>query len=146
MELRNKKWTEGQFSQYLEKVRSWYPTGREVDMDESVEYHKKMPERKNLVMAEAKAEAEGYVLICPRVGFATVDQTLETVVYARDNSGPDFVRIAADTYTRRMEFDKAKKALDESQRRGRSLLNGLPSVVYGLTGNRHLYEAVDLPV
>ena len=113
MELQNKKWTEDQFNEYLEKVRSWYPTGREVDMDEAVEYHKNMPEHRNLFKVWSKAEAEGNVLVLPRAGFATIEQTLETHVYARDHGGADLVRVSTDTYTRRMDFDKAEKALEE---------------------------------
>ncbi|MBI2859015.1 MAG: hypothetical protein HYX90_08050 [Chloroflexi bacterium] len=146
MELRNKKWNDQQFNEYLEKVRSWYPTGREVEFDEAVEYHRKMPERRNLVKAQARANAEGRILLCPRAGFATMEQTLETHLYARDNGGSDYARISTDAYTRRMEFDKAMAGLEESRRLGRSILNGFPSVIHGLAVNRQLHEGIDLPI
>lgn len=146
MDIRNKRWTQEQFNEYLEKVRSWYPTGREVDLQEAVEYHRKMPDRRNFVKAQTKAEAEGNTLICPKIGEATIEQTLETFVYARDTGGADLAQVPADTYTRRMEFDKASQALDKSRQAGKSLLNGFPSVAHGVSGNRRLYEGIGLPV
>ena len=43
MELRNRRWTEEEFFQMRKEVLSQWPTGREVDLDEAIEYHKKMP-------------------------------------------------------------------------------------------------------
>lgn len=146
IDLSNKKWTDEQFNAYLADVRSWYETGREVDLEEAVEYHRTMPAERNMVKAQVKAAAEGNVLVCARAGFATIDQTLETHAYTRDHGGSDIVRVSVDTYTRRMQFDRAKQALEESHRQGRSLLNGFPSVVHGVAGNRRLYEGIRLPV
>lgn len=146
MEVRNQRWSDDQFKEYLAKVRTWYPTGKDVDLEESVEYHRRMPAHRSIVPVQETAEREGRILCCPRVGLATIEQTQEVYLYARDHGGADFVRLNADTYTRRMEFEKAQKALDESLKLGRSLLNGFPSVAHGVAGNRRLYEAVNLPV
>ena len=48
VELTNKRWSEEKFNQALKEVRSAWPTGRDVDLDEAIEYHKQMPERKSL--------------------------------------------------------------------------------------------------
>jgi len=111
MELRNKKWSEDQFYEVLAEVRSWWPTGQEVDLEGAVEYHKRMPEGMNLAKIQRKAEAEGRVLIGPKLGAATVEQTLELALYARDEGEPDIMGIQADTYTRRNQFKEAVVAL-----------------------------------
>ncbi|MBI2858153.1 MAG: hypothetical protein HYX90_03645 [Chloroflexi bacterium] len=143
--LKNKRWTDEQFAKYLAKVKSWWPTGQEVDLDEAVAYRQTMPDHRNLYKVWSKAEAEGRTLVLDRAGFATVEETLKTHSFAKKH-GADLVRISTDTYTRRMDFDKAKAALEESIRVGRSMLNGFPSVVHGVAANRRLYEGIDLPI
>lgn len=146
MEVRNKKLTNLEYNDELKRIRSWYRTGREVDLDEAVDYHKKMPNEKNLTKILQKAKAEGRILIGNRFGFATDEETIEAACYIRDKGGCDFLGITTDTYTRRAEFDVAEKALEESKRVGRSLLNGFPASIYGVKGTRRVYEIADLPI
>ena len=146
MEIRNKKLTDLNYDDELKRVRSWYRTGAEVDLDEAVEYHKKMSDARNLSKALQKAKSEGRVLIGNRFGFATDEDTIEAACYIRDEGGCDFLGITTDTYTRRAEFDAAQKALEESKRVGRSLLNGFPASLYGVKGTRRVYEVADLPI
>lgn len=142
----NKKWSEDQFKDCLAKVCAQYPTGRDIDLDEAIEYHRKMPKSRNLVHLQSEADAKGATIICPRIGFATYDHTLDTIRHAINETGSEFVRVSSDTYTRRLEFDRAKAAIEQSVREGRSLLNGFPSVNHGLATNRRLYEAIGLPI
>lgn len=146
MEVRNKKLTNLEYNDELKRIRSWYRTGREVDLDEAVDYHKKMSNEKNLAKLLQKAKAEGRILIGNRFGFATDEETIEAACYIRDKGGCDFLGITTDTYTRRAEFDVAEKALEESKRVGRSLLNGFPASLYGVKGTRRVYEIADLPI
>ena len=44
--VNNKKWSDDYFAREREKVLAMWPTGREVDLDEAVEYHRQMPEHK----------------------------------------------------------------------------------------------------
>lgn len=146
MELRNKYWSEEEFNQVLEEVRGTWPTGMEVDLDEAVRYHKSLPEKRNLAKAMKKAEMEKRVITCPRVGAATVEHTLDVALYVRDKGGADAIGVTPDTYTRKMQLHEAKKAMEESCRLGRSLLNGFPTIIHGLKTTRHVYEAIDLPI
>ena len=146
VEVENKMWSEDSFNDELEKVRSWYPTGREVDLDEAVNYHKEMPERRNLAKALKKARAEGKTLIGNRFGFATVEETIEVAHVIRDEGGCDLLGITTDTYSRRADFAAAEEALKESKRVGRSLLNGFPASIHGVKDTRHVYELGVLPI
>jgi len=44
MDIRNKKIPEGEFMELRREVLSQWPTGKEVDLEEAVAYHKSMPE------------------------------------------------------------------------------------------------------
>jgi methylaspartate mutase epsilon subunit len=47
MEVRNKRLTEDEFRRERQEVLSQWPTGKEVDLDEAIEFHKKMPPEMN---------------------------------------------------------------------------------------------------
>ena len=44
MDLRNKKMSDDEFYGIRKEILEQWPTGKEVDFDESVAYHKAMPE------------------------------------------------------------------------------------------------------
>jgi methylaspartate mutase epsilon subunit len=57
----------------------------------------------------------------------------------------DIVPTTTDSYTRNEQFAAAQKGVEESERLGRSLLNGFPIVNYGLAACRELIDAIDKP-
>jgi methylaspartate mutase epsilon subunit len=57
----------------------------------------------------------------------------------------DIVPTTTDSYTRNELFEQAQQGLEESEREGRSLLNGFPIVNYGPRVARRLIEAIDKP-
>lgn len=146
MKVKNRKFSEAEFNEELKGVRSWYHTGKEADLEEAVDYHKKMPGKRNLYQTLKKAKAEGRTIIGNRFGFATDEETAEVACYIRDKGGADFLGITTDTYTRRAEFGIAEKTLEESKCVGHSLLNGFPASLYGVKGTRRVYEIADLPI
>lgn len=46
MEIRNKKISKGEFNHIREEVLSLWPTGKDVNLEESFKYHKSLPENK----------------------------------------------------------------------------------------------------
>ena len=65
------------FAKMREKELSQWPTGKEVDLDEAVEYHKKMPDSKNFTKALAKYKEEGKIGLFPRSGVPVVEEEIE---------------------------------------------------------------------
>ncbi len=57
----------------------------------------------------------------------------------------DVVPTTTDSYTRNEHFALAQRGVEESEREGRSMLNGYPLVNYGVAVNRRLIEAIDKP-
>ena len=43
MELSNKRWPDEEFFAEREKVLSFWPTGKEIDLEETVDYLKSLP-------------------------------------------------------------------------------------------------------
>jgi len=123
-----------------------WPTGADVDLDEAAAYLKTLPDHKNLAWVTRRAVEEGRCLTQPRGGFATIAQhkgLLETL----DREGlADIVPTTTDSYTRNERFAEAAKGVEESERLGRSMLNGFPVVNAGIATCRELTAAVNKPI
>ncbi|MDP6777063.1 MAG: methylaspartate mutase subunit E, partial [Candidatus Latescibacteria bacterium] len=127
-----------------ENLARW-PTGAEVDLDEAVAYHKRLPRHRQLAWVMRQAAAEGRCLTQPRGGFGTLELQRE-LMQTLDREGlADVVPTTTDSYTRNERFAQAQKGIEESERSGRSMLNGLPIVNYGVASCRGLVEAIDKP-
>jgi methylaspartate mutase epsilon subunit len=92
-----------------------------------------------------RAAEEGRCLTQPRGGFGTFEKQLE-LMQTLDREGlADVVPTTTDSYTRNEQFAQAQEGIEASERSGRSMLNGLPIVNYGVDCCRRLVEAVDKP-
>ncbi len=127
-----------------ENLARW-PTGAEVDLDEAVAFHRSLPQHKRLSWVMRQAAAQRRCLTQPRGGFGTLELQIELMRTLDDEGLADVVPTTTDSYTRNEQFAQAQHGIEESQRQGRSMLNGLPIVNYGVTACRRLIEAVDKP-
>ena len=144
MNVINRKWSENELAVELERILSLHPTGRDFQLDEVLEYHLQVPNRRRVPEIHKSAAKAGRTLLQPRSGMATVEEMIDTLSHLEE-SGADVLTWTADTYCRRNLFEKAAAAVEESRRLGRSVLNGFPSVVHGVAGCRRLFEALDAP-
>lgn len=140
------KWDEDQFRHSFREAAAQYPTGQEIDLDEVVAYHQTIPRTKNITEMFTQAHQEGKTLLTPRGGVAEVEPMVALLRFLQDAGEADILPINPDTYSRREQFDKAANGLQESQKAGRSLLNGFPVVAHGIQGVRRVFEAVDRPI
>ncbi|MBI4333231.1 MAG: methylaspartate mutase subunit E [Chloroflexi bacterium] len=145
MELSNRKWSEEELFERRKAVLERWPTGKEVDLAEAIEFHRQLPEAKVFARRLASGKKLGRILINPACGHATVEETLEHVKFLEAN-GADSVAVMADTYTRKSRFKEAQAGLEASIKAGRSLLNGYPWVNHGVKLSRYLVESTGLPV
>ena len=122
-----------------------WPTGADVDFESALERQKSLPDHKRLDLVMRKAVAQGRCLVQPRGGFGTFKDQKE-LMQIRDKEGlADIVPTTTDSYTRNEQFALAQKGVDESEKLGRSLLNGYPIVNYGVAKASELIDAIDKP-
>lgn len=127
-----------------ENLARW-PTGAEVNFDEAVERHRTLAPHKQLARVMRAAQAERRCLTQPRGGFGTFELQRE-LMQALDRDGhADIVPTTTDSYTRNEQWHLAQKGVEESERMGRSMLNGYPMVNYGVACARRLIDAIDKP-
>ena len=146
MELGNKKLENEVFADIRSEVLKQWPTGSEVNFDEAVEYHKKIPKKKVFASRMEKAKRSGETLIQPRAGVALVDEQIQLLRFLEEEGEADLLPTTIDSYTRHNRYEEAQKGKEESLSEGRSLLNGFPAVNHGVYNCRKVNEAVNLPI
>ena len=146
MTVSNERWSDEEFQEERKKVLALWPTGKDVDLDEAIAFHKTLPATKNYAKVVAQAKAEGRTLVQPRGGVALVDEHIKLLRCLQDQGGADLLPCTTDTYTRNLKFHEAQNGIDTSIKAGRSMLNGLPVVNHGVKNVRRVIEAADRPV
>ncbi|WP_296257339.1 methylaspartate mutase subunit E [uncultured Ezakiella sp.] len=146
MNLKNKRWTDEEFFGLREEVLKGWPTGKDVDLQEAIDYLKALPDSKNFAIKLEKAKVEGRTLAQPRAGVALIEDHIVLLKHLQDEGGADLLPSTIDAYSRQNRYEECQKGIDESKKAGRSLLNGFPGVNHGVAGSRRVVEAVDLPV
>lgn len=122
-----------------------WPTGAGVDFKSALERQKSLPDHKRLDIVMRKAVAQGRCLVQPRGGFGTFKDQKELMKIIDKEGLADIVPTTTDSYTRNEQFALAQKGVDESEKLGRSLLNGYPIVNYGVAKAIELIDAIDKP-
>lgn len=146
MNLKNKRLSDEEFFNLRKDILSHWPTGKEVDLQEAVDYLKKVPDDKNFAKKLKKAKEDGITLAQPRAGVALLDRHIELLNFLSTEGGADLLPSTIDSYTRQNRYNECQVGIDESRKEGRSLLNGFPAVNHGVKGCRKVLENIDKPL
>ncbi len=146
MELKNKKWSEAEFYKVREEVLNQWPTGKDVNLQEAVDFLKSIPEHKNFSAKLRKAKEDGITLAQPRAGVALVDEHIKLLQYLQNIGEADLLPSTIDSYTRQNRYNECQVGIDESIKTNRSMLNGFPAVNHGVENCRKVLSSVDTPV
>lgn len=142
IKVRQQKIDEKTFAKMRQEQLAQWPTGKEVDIDEAVEYHKKLPESKNFTKALAKYKAEGKIGLFPRSGVPIVEDEIK-LLQGLNAVGVRLFPFTTDSYTRNLQLEKAQQGLEESIRTGKYKLNGYPIINHGVKTTRRVVESCE---
>jgi methylaspartate mutase epsilon subunit len=140
--VRQARIPEKKFLEMRKEVLAQWPTGREVDLKEAVEYNRSLPDSKNFMKVTQKLRAEGRTSIWPRAGTPVLEDEI-ALVKTLVEAGVRHVPVTTDSYSRNYQFEKAQQGLEESIRTGKPMLNGYPIVNHGVKNTRKVVESVD---
>lgn len=146
MELRNKRLSDAEFFAQREEVLGQWPTGRDVNMEEGIAYHRALPKSKVFSHKLNQAKETGTTLIQPRAGVALIDEHIKLLTFLQDEGEADLLPTTIDSYTRQNRFEKAELGIEESRKNEKSMLNGFPAVNHGVQGCRRIIDALQVPV
>jgi methylaspartate mutase epsilon subunit len=137
----NKRIDEDLFLSMREPVLARWPTGREVDLGEAIEYQKNLPEQKSFLKVTQGLHDEGRTVVFPRAGTPILEEQIN-LCRKLEESGVPFIPVTTDSYTRSLQLERAEAALEESVRTGRAMLNGYPIINHGVKKTRRVVESV----
>ncbi len=140
--VKQKRIDEKAFLEMRKEVLAQWPTGKEVDLQEAVGYNRSLPDSKNFMKVTQKNHREGRISLWPRAGTPILEDEI-ALVKTLVESGIKHIPVTTDSYTRNYQFEKAQKALDESIKTGKAMLNGYPIVIHGVKNTRKVIESVD---
>ncbi len=146
MDIQNKRISEDAFFELRREVLSQWPTGREVDLQEAVDYHKAMPRERIFSQKLLEAKKQGHTLVQPRAGVPVIEEHIKLMQYLQDEGEADLLPTTIDSYTRQNRYEEAENGISESIRLGRAMLNGFPAVNHGVAGCRRVVESVHTPL
>ncbi len=146
MEIQNKRISDGEFEQLRQEVLSQWPTGKDVDLEEAVAYHKSMPECRNFSKKLLDAKSNKRTLIQPRAGVPVVEEHIKLMQYLEEFGEADLLPSTIDSYTRQNRYEEAENGISESLRLERAMLNGFPAVNHGVAKCRKVVESVNVPM
>ncbi len=146
MDIQNKRISDEEFYAIRKEVLNQWPTGREVDLEEAVAYHKAMPETRNFAKKLLEAKKAKKTLVQPRAGVPVVDEHIKLMQYLEREGEADLLPSTIDSYTRQNRYEEAENGIQESLRLERAMLNGFPAVNHGVAKCRKVVESVNVPM
>ena len=136
----DEQWSAERLAAERKLVLAEWTTGREVTINSEPP-----PPCRNLDQRLWRAKVEGSLpLLQPRTGVASLDKQIEILAYL-ERSGIDIASVQLDAASRSKLYQKAKEAIELSERRNSSALNGFPIPVHGASGVRRLVNSLNIP-
>ena len=146
MDIQNKRIPDGEFAQLRQEVLNQWPTGKDVNLEEAIAYHKAMPECRNFSKKLLDAKRNHRTLIQPRAGVPVVEEHIKLMQYLEEFGEADLLPSTIDSYTRQNRYEEAENGIAESLRLDRAMLNGFPAVNHGVAKCRQVIESVNVPM
>ena len=146
MDIQNKRIPEGEFMAMRQEVLTQWPTGKDVDLEEAIAYHKAMDESRSFAKKLSDAKKEGRTLVQPRAGVPVVEEHIKLLQYLEKYGEADLLPSTIDSYTRQNRYEEAENGIAESIRLGRAMMNGFPAVNHGVAKCRQVIESVNVPM
>ena len=146
MEIQNKRISDAEFEALRQEVLTQWPTGKNVNLEEAVAYHKAMPVSRSFSKKLVEAKRKGRTLVQPRAGVPVVEEHIKLMQDLEKYGEADLLPSTIDSYTRQNRYEEAENGIAESIRLGRAMMNGFPAVNHGVAKCRQVIESVNVPM
>ncbi len=146
MEIQNKRLSDEVFFKEREEVLTQWHTGKDVNLEEAIAYHKAMPQSRNFSKKLLEAKKDKRTLVQPRAGVPVVEEHIKLMQYLEKYGEADLLPSTIDSYTRQNRYEEAENGIAESIRLGRAMMNGFPAVNHGVAKCRQVVESVNVPL
>jgi methylaspartate mutase epsilon subunit len=146
VQVKNQRLSDEEFFKEREQVLAIWPTGKGIDLDEAVAYHKSMPASRVCAAKLEESKRTGVPLNFTHNGVPVLEWQTDLIKRLQDEGHAGLLTTHQDSMTRNQFFNKAAEAVQESVKVGKTLLNGFPIPIHGVAKCRKLIESVETPL
>ena len=104
MDIQNKRIPDGEFAALRQEVLAQWPTGKGVDLEEAVAYHKAMPDERIFAKKLLAAKAAGKTLVQPRAGVPVISEHIKLMQHVLDQGEADLLPTTIGSYTGQIRY------------------------------------------
>ncbi|HQD40508.1 MAG TPA: methylaspartate mutase subunit E, partial [Bacillota bacterium] len=97
MSVENRKLPLDQFFKLRSEVLETWPTGKDVDLEDAIAYHKQLPVEKIFSQKLKAAKSTGDTLLQPRAGVALPEEHIELLQYLEKEGEADLLPTTIDS-------------------------------------------------
>ena len=90
-EVGNRRLTDAEFFRQRKEVLASWPKGKEIDLNEAIEFHKSLPPSKNHALKLQEAKENGVISFCSMMGTAPLERDVEFSRFLQDEGHSDFL-------------------------------------------------------
>lgn len=134
------------FLKYREEVLKEWNLDSSIDLEIAMRFHNSLPNHKNFVKKINTEKKKKKTLLHSCIGNLNINAQIENINLLVKKTNVDFLSIIIDSFTRDNKYDNCEKAIQESYKSGRLLINGFPMVNYGVLKCRDIISEVDIPL
>ena len=98
MDIQNKRLSDEAFYKQREEVLTQWHTGKDVDLEEAVAYHKAMPENRKFSKKLIEAKNNKRTLVQPRAGVPVIEEHIKLMQFLEEKGGADLLPSTIDSY------------------------------------------------
>ena len=102
--MKNKRLTEDEFFKERKEVLAQWPTGKDVDLDEAIAYHKSLPPSKVYVQKLRYAKEHGKIYAITGMGKATIEEQIELLTFVEKEGLADLLGTSPDSFSRQLRL------------------------------------------
>ena len=132
-----------EFATARKEVLATWPTGAGVYDADIKSNHSDLSKNLNALLVNSQ-RGTYRPLLQPRTGVAHVSDEIAILKYLREN-GLDISSIQLDAACRKKMYDKAEEGVLKTEKGERSVLNGYPVPIHGVSGMMEIMTAIDTP-
>lgn len=138
----NRRIDEDAFLRMRGPVLTLWPTGKEVDLADAVDYQRHQPASKSFLEVVRQLHRDGRTVVFPRGGTPVLEDQISLCRKMVQLNIP-LIPVTTDSYTRSLQLQRAEEGIEESIRAGKPMLNGFPLINHGVRKTRKVVESVE---
>jgi methylaspartate mutase epsilon subunit len=106
--VRNARIGEADFLEQRKAFLGQWPTGRDVDLEEAVGYHRDLAPEKNMVNRLQYAKQHDLIYASTGMGKTTIDAQIALYQHVEREGQADLLGLSPDSITRQNDYEKAE--------------------------------------